>query len=62
MTEAELAEADKLIEDGLALVAKGMFRIGDTLGEPMTAFERGMSVVRVVREMAFDFNRRATKT
>jgi len=59
MTEQEAAEARKLVEDGAALVAQGMFRLGDTHGDPQAAYDIGMSVVSVVRDMAFDFGRKA---
>lgn len=53
--------AEEMIEDGIALVARGMFRKG-AKGEgndPNEAYKSGMSAVSVIRGMAFDFKRLA---
>lgn len=55
--------ADQLIENGVALIAQGMFRKGsrEGQGDPRGAFDSGMSAVSVIRELAFDFYRLAEK-
>ena len=57
--EKDKASAEKLIEDGVGLVAQGMFRLGSTNNDPQAAYDAGMTVVSVVRDMAFDFARKA---
>lgn len=54
---------DELIEEGLGLVARGMFRLGDRghMNKPMEAYDKGMSVVSVVRDMAVNFYRIGNK-
>ena len=49
--------ADQLIEEGVGLIAKGMFRLGDKSHEanPQAAYDAGMAVVSTVRGMSFDF-------
>jgi hypothetical protein len=53
--------ADQLIEEGVGLVARGMFRLGDKSGEnkPQAAFDAGLAAVSTIRSMAFDFKRNA---
>ena len=53
--------ADQLIEEGVGLIAKGMFRMGhkDAGNDPKAASDAGMSAVSVIREMAFEFMRKA---
>jgi len=49
------------IEDGVALIARAMFRKGDkgAGNDPQAAHDIGMAVVSTVRSMAFDFLRQA---
>ncbi len=52
--------ADQLIEDGVGLIARGMFRMGAT-GEqnnPQKAYNAGMAAISTIREMAFEFLRK----
>jgi hypothetical protein len=59
MTDEQAANASpsELIEAGVGLIARGMFRRGDKSGEndPQSAYKDGMSAVAVVRDMAFGF-------
>jgi hypothetical protein len=54
---------EQLIEEGVGLVARGMFRRGDKGGEnnPEAAYDSGMTAVSVIREMAFDFLRQVNR-
>lgn len=53
----------ELIEQGVGLIAKGMFRRGSKQGEgrPKEAYEDGMTAVSVIREMAFNFLKQANR-
>ncbi len=53
--------ASQMIEDGVGLVARGLFRLGDKSGEnnPQAAGDAGLTAVSVIREMALDFLRKA---
>lgn len=55
--------ASELIEEGVGLIAKGIFRKGDKSGEnnPRAAYDAGLAAVSVIRGMAFDFLRQADK-
>ena len=59
MTEDQqrTATSSELIEAGVGLIARGMFRKGDKSGEaqPREAYEDGMAAVSVIRDMAFNF-------
>jgi hypothetical protein len=65
--KADMSDDNKtpsdLIEEGVGLIAKGMFRRGDKSAEnnPKAAYEDGMLAVGVIREMAFNFLRIANK-
>jgi len=54
---------DEMIEEGLSLIARGMFRMADeNIGnDPRGAYDAGMGLVSVIRNMAFDFNRKSQK-
>jgi len=53
--------ASKLIEQGVGLIAQGMFRTASKDGEndPKEAYERGMVAVSIIRDSAFDFLKQA---
>lgn len=50
-----------LIEQGVGLIAQGMFRKGDPSrgNDPRTAYDEGMAAVNTIRGLAFDFLKRA---
>ena len=52
---------EQLIEYGVGLIAKGMFRMGSAskLGRPRDAHDSGMAAVSTIRGMALDFLRTA---
>jgi hypothetical protein len=54
---------DQLVEDGIALIARGMFRVGHADGgnNPKEASDMGLAAVSVIREMALDFLKRAQR-
>lgn len=51
----------QMIEEGVGLIARGMFRKGDRSHEndPQAAYEDGMAAVSVIRETALEFLRKA---
>jgi hypothetical protein len=54
---------DELMEEGLGLISRGMFRLGDKSlqNKPMEAYEQGMTLVSIIRDMAFSFRRLGEK-
>jgi hypothetical protein len=52
---------EEIIEEGLGLVSRGMFREGCTNKNPKEAASMGWSVVSVVRDMCFDLEAQARK-
>lgn len=52
---------EELVEQGVGLIAQGMFRAGHSTSgnDPRAASELGLSAVSVIREMALDFLKRA---
>lgn len=59
LKDATPETAEGMIEEGVALIARGLFRIGDASGrgDPAAAFTYGMVAVSTIRDMAFDFLR-----
>lgn len=49
--------ADQLIEEGIGLIARGLFRKGTNEGNLEDAYRSGMSAVSVIREMALNYHR-----
>lgn len=54
---------EELVEMGVGLVARGMFRMGDKGSEnnPKAAYDAGMAAINVIRELAFEFLRKTSK-
>ncbi|MGI9351832.1 MAG: hypothetical protein ACR2O3_09735 [Rhizobiaceae bacterium] len=47
--------ADEWIEEGVGLIARGMYRKAEQEGDRQGAFDYGMAAVSTIRKMAFDF-------
>lgn len=54
--------ASQLIEEGVGLIAQGMYRKADREKNPQAAYEDGMAAVNVIRHMAFDFLKKSNRT
>lgn len=52
---------EELVEEGLGLISRGMFREGYTNKNPKEAASMGWSVVSVIRDISFDLEAQARK-